>query len=101
MITDTIKNQKIVAWFAQDLPLNIGPERLYGLPGIILAVEINGGTVTIEATRIEMKKLAQELDLPKKLKGNRLNETGYQQMIAKFIADKKKEEINPYWLIRY
>jgi GLPGLI family protein len=101
VVEDTVKKQKIVAWFAQDLPGNAGPERLFGLPGIILALDINDGTVTVEATRIETKTLTQELELPKKMKGVRMNETSYQQMLRKFIVEKKKEELNPYWLIRY
>jgi GLPGLI family protein len=101
VVEDTVKKQKIVAWFAQDLPSNAGPERLFGLPGMILALDINNGTVIIEATRIETKKLTQELDLPKKMKGTRMNEMAYQQMLSKIITEKKKEEMDPYWLVRY
>ncbi|MDJ1469867.1 GLPGLI family protein [Cytophagaceae bacterium DM2B3-1] len=101
MKEDTVKKQKIVAWFAQDIPSNIGPERSYGLPGMILALDINDGTVTIEASRIENKKLTQELDLPKKMKGTKLTETAYENMLDKFIKEKIKEERNPYWMIRY
>ncbi len=101
VIEDTVKKQKIVAWFAQDLPVNAGPERQFGLPGLILELDINDGTVTVEATRIETKKLTQELDLPKKMKGTRVKETAYQQTLSKLIAEKKEEEMNPYWIIRY
>ena len=101
VVEDTVKKQKIVAWFAQDLPVNAGPERLFGLPGLIMEIDINDGTVVVSATRIETKKLTQELDLPKKMKGTRLSETAYQQMLAKFIKEKIKEERNPYWTMRY
>jgi GLPGLI family protein len=37
---DTLKKQTIAAWFAADIPVPVGPERLYGL-GAILGVEIN------------------------------------------------------------
>jgi GLPGLI family protein len=101
MVEDTIKKQKIVAWFAQDIMLNAGPERLWGLPGLILELDINDGTVLIEASKIEFKKLNQEMALPKKLKGKKLNEKAYQEMTDKFIKEKIKEEMNPYWSIRY
>jgi GLPGLI family protein len=101
MIQDTVKKQKIIAWFAQDIPVSAGPERLYGLPGLILALDINDGAVTVEASRIESKKLTTELDLPKKQKGKKINEIAYQEMLRKFIQEKIKEERNPFWIIRY
>jgi len=94
---DTVKKQKIVAWFAQDLPLPIGPERLCGLPGLILELDINDGTVLVEATKITARKLTTELNLPKKLKGAKLTEAAYQQALGKFIREKIKEERSPYW----
>jgi GLPGLI family protein len=101
MIEDTVKKQKIIAWFAQDIPNNAGPERIYGLPGLILELNINDGCVIVEATKIETKKLTQEMDLPKKLKGKKLNELAYQEMLRKFIQEKIKEERNPFWYLRY
>ena len=101
VVVDTVKKQKIVAWFAQDLPVSAGPERLFGLPGLIMEIDINDGAVVVSATRIETKKLTQELDLPKKIKGKRLSETAYQQMLAKFIRQQMKDEKNPYWTLRY
>ncbi|SFC37634.1 GLPGLI family protein [Flexibacter flexilis DSM 6793] len=98
---DTVKKQKIVAWFAQDIPVSVGPERSYGLPGMILELDLNDGTVVITASRIETKKLTNELDLPKKRKGTVLTEAGYQQTLSKFIKEKIKEERNPYWMVRY
>ena len=101
MIQDTIKKQKIVAWFAQDIPMNAGSERLYGLPGLILALDINDGAVIVEATKIEPLKITTQMDLPKKMKGKKINELAFQDMVRKFIQEKIKEERNPFWSIRY
>jgi GLPGLI family protein len=101
MIQDTIKNQKIIAWFAQDIPMSAGPERLYGLPGLIMELNINDGAVIVEATKIEPLKITTQMDFPKKLKGKKINELAYQDMIRKYIQEKIKEEQNPFWSIRY
>lgn len=98
---DPVKKQKVIAWFAQDMPHNGGPERYYGLPGMILELDINDGAVVISAEKIEAKKLTNELDLPKKMKGNKLKEGEYQAMLQKLIDEKVKAEQNPFWTIRY
>ena len=98
---DTVKQQKIVVWFALDLPAPAGPERLCGLPGIILEADYNDGAMVITADKIELKKLTNELDPPKKVKGKKITEAGYQQMLQKHIAEKRKLEEPWYWGMRY
>lgn len=98
---DTLRMQKITAWFALDIPIPGGPERLNGLPGLILEVDVNNGGMTIVADKIEMKKLDKELELPKKIKGKKITEADYTELIRKHVAEKKKAEEPPFWGIRY
>ena len=98
---DTIKKQKIVAWFAQDIPLSTGPERFYGLPGMILEVDINDGGMIVTADRIDLMKLTNELDLPKKLKGKKVKDADYQKVLKNHIDSKIKEEQPYWWGLRY
>jgi GLPGLI family protein len=98
---DTLKMQKITVWFALDMPLSAGPERLCGLPGVILEVDVNDGGMLIVADKIEMRKLTTELDLPKKLKGKRINEAKYREIIKEHVDTKKKAEEPPFWGMRY
>ena len=98
---DTLKNQKIVAWVAQDIPLSAGPDRFSGLPGLILEVDINDGAMTMTADRIDLKKLTTEMDLPKKIKNKKIKNAEYQELVKKFILEKRKEESFPFWGIRY
>jgi GLPGLI family protein len=97
---DTVKNQKITAWFAQDIPVMAGPERYFGLPGLILELDINEGDVTIVASKVEFKKLTNEFNL-KKIKGKKISDAEYTKIIADFIKDSIKGERNPYWGLRY
>lgn len=98
---DTVKNQKITAWFSQDLALSMGPEQYFGLPGMIMELDINEGDVVITATKVEYKPVEKELALPKKIKGKKINDTQYDQLISTHIRDSMKAYRNPYWSIRY
>lgn len=98
---DTVKHQKITAWFTGDIPVSAGPERYYGLPGLILELEINDGDVVITASKVEFKKLTNELALPKKLKGKKIKDADYDKLIANHIKDSIKSYRNPYWAIKY
>lgn len=89
---DTIKLQNITAWFALDIPIPAGPERNYGLPGLILELDVNDGAMLIEATSVTFKKLNTEMAYPKKIKGKKVTEAEYQAIITKHINDKIKEE---------
>jgi GLPGLI family protein len=97
---DTIKKQKITAWFCGDLPIPLGPERFYGLPGAILELEVNDGDVVITALKVELKKNETPLKITK-TKGKKINEKLYNTMIEKHIKDSVKSFRNPYWAMRY
>ncbi len=98
---DTLKKQKIAVWFALDMPVPAGPERLCGLPGIILEADFDDGAMFLTAERIQMKKLDKEFDLPKKVKGKRISEAQYQEKIKGHIDQKRKAEEPWFWGLRY
>ena len=98
---DTLKKQKVTAWYALDIPCSGGPERFYGLSGLILEVNINDDAMVITADKIEQKKLTTELDMPKKIKGKKINENGYVEILKKYFAERRKMERPPFWDIRY
>jgi GLPGLI family protein len=98
---DPVKKQKITAWFAQDIPVSAGPERLNGLPGLILAVDVNDGDLTIEAVSVQFRPLTpDDLKLPK-LKGKKLTDEAYDTLIRQYIAQQMTAHQNPYWEVRY
>lgn len=98
---DTLKQQKIVVWFALDLPVPAGPERLCGLPGLILEADYNDGAMVITADKIELKKLSNELNPPKKEKGKKIDEAEYRRLLRKHMEEKRKLEEPWYWGTRY
>jgi GLPGLI family protein len=98
---DTIKGQKIAAWFANDLAYNAGPERYYGLPGLILEVDVNDGELILTAIKVEKKPVDEGLVLPKKMKGKKLTNADYDKLITAHIRDSIKSRRNPYWAFRY
>lgn len=97
---DTIKKQTIVAWFTDAIPAMAGPERLSGLPGMILELDLNDGDVIISADKIEFKPVLEQTKLPK-VKGKKITEAGFQSMIAKKIKELEESKEYVWWSIRY
>lgn len=96
---DSIKKTTTVAWFTDAIPTQAGPERMYGLPGLILELDINDGDVIITATDIAFKPVAEFLKTPK-AKGKKLKEADYQVLIKKKIDEAEQEKSFP-WGIRW
>ena len=59
-----------IAWFTPDVPLQDGPWKFCGLPGLILSAEADNGKYSFEATGIE----AVDRQFPKKIYGHDLSE---------------------------
>ncbi|MCE7042546.1 GLPGLI family protein [Dyadobacter sp. CY312] len=99
---DTIKNQTITAWFSNDIAVQAGPEKYFGLPGLILELDINDGDVVITAEKVELKPVTSELmALPKKMKGKKVNQGQYDVILADLMKTSIKGRRNPFWSIRY
>ncbi|NQT27815.1 GLPGLI family protein [candidate division KSB1 bacterium] len=62
-------DRKIRAYFTPEIPFSVGPDEFFGLPGLILAVEINGETVFL-AQSVDLT-LPDESVLSKPDKGKR------------------------------
>lgn len=97
---DTIKSQKIVAWFTDAIPVSSGPEQFYGLPGMILEINKNDGDVVIVATNIEFNIPNQVVKLPK-LKGKKVTTPYFLDLVKAYIQESIKAQRNPYWTIDY
>lgn len=99
---DPIKNQKVTAWFAEQLPGEAGPEQYFGLPGVILELDLNEGDVVITATKVVLESPSEDdFKLPKRMKGKKINQQEYDRLLSKHIEDSIKAFRNPYWSLRY
>ena len=99
---DTIKNQTITAWFADNLPVSGGPEQYYGLPGMILELDINDGDLVITAKDVKMRAVTEdELAVPKKIKGKKLTAEKYDELVGAHMRDSMKQHRNPFWSLPY
>ena len=98
---DPIKGQKITAWFASDIPVPVGPEELFGLPGLILAYDINDGMLIVEAEKITFGEPKEPIALPKKMKGRALSGAEYQEIVKNFIKTSIESKQSWMWDVRY
>jgi GLPGLI family protein len=98
---DTLRQQKIIAWFALDMPISGGPDNLCGLPGMILEADVNDGGMVITADKIDLMKLTDQAELPAKIKGKKIKKIAYDVLIQKYFEEKRKAQEFPFFSIRY
>lgn len=99
---DTVKGNKVIAWYALDLPVPFGPERYGGLPGMILEIDVNNGAMIISAQEIQMAEGDSVIEKPvHKKKVKKINEATYIEMLVNHIAQCKKDEFPYFWGTRY
>ena len=76
----TRSNGKVVAWYTPSIPISFGPKGEYGLPGLILKLEI--GKIIFKATKIILNpKKIPKIKRPKK--GKRLTYEEYEKELKK------------------
>ncbi|MDR1054542.1 MAG: GLPGLI family protein [Prevotellaceae bacterium] len=78
--TKSPKGNEIVAWYAPEIAVNDGPLHYWGLPGLILYLELNKGVLIYSCTSIEQVNNMPEI---KSLEGGeKISRTEYSKMVA-------------------
>lgn len=78
----------IIAWFTTDIPVSAGPEFPGELPGLILALEMNNGSVVYKATEISEK--ADLADIKEPTKGKKVTPDEFKAEREKLLQEMQK-----------
>ena len=78
-------DDKITAWFTSEIPVSTGPDEFFGLPGLILAVEINGETAYL-ATSIDLTP-PKDGELSKPGNGKKVTQEEFDKIVALKIKE--------------
>ena len=82
---DLMQETEVTAWFTLDIPVNQGPDKYFGLPGLIL--EVKSEHLIILCSRIELSTdKPEKVDAPKG--GKKVNQKEFDE-----IMKKKSEEV--------
>ena len=81
-----VEGGDVHVWFTPKIAVDAGPGTFSGLPGMVLAAELNGGDRKLEAIGLEFKPLDQKV-LKKPTKGKKVTPEEYQAM----VTEKMKE----------
>lgn len=94
--TVTVDNKSYIAWFTYDIPINDGPYKFRGLPGLILQVSEEHGYFNFEAISINKVKLAMDFK-----KGILITKDQYIKKRNEYISDPSQGKENSESYRRY
>ncbi len=80
------KEGKTSVWFTPVIPVSAGPGVFNGLPGLVLAADVNGGKQTLTAVSIDLKEVADN-EIVKPDKGKKVT----REEFDKIVEEKMKE----------
>ncbi len=70
---------EVVAWFAENMPAPVGPDVYGQLPGVIMGLDIDNGSMVYTAT--DVKKTVDIKDLKEPKKGKKVTQEEYRKMM--------------------
>lgn len=73
------EKQSVVAWYTEQIASSAGPENYFGLPGLILYVDIDNGTIVFSPLKLE--PLAKDIAVKAPTKGNKITRDEYRKLM--------------------
>jgi GLPGLI family protein len=84
---EQIKQKTITAWYCPEIPVNQGPDKYWGLPGLIL--EVNDGTTVILCSKIVMNT-KDRVAIKPATKGKEVTQKEYDDIVKKKMEEMKE-----------
>jgi len=98
---DPIREKEVIAWFALDLPVPIGPDKYCGLPGMILEVNEANGAVVYTATSVLLSNdVVVEKPVVKK-KRKIITQEEYNKKVIDYINECERMQRPYFWGIAF
>jgi len=82
------KEEELVVWYTESIPVSVGPDAYAGLPGAILEVNSGNGGNVITALEFTAKYAAKELKQP--TKGDKMNRAQFAESMKKIMEDMQR-----------
>ncbi len=86
-----VEGKEIHAWFTPQIAVGVGPGRYSGLPGLVLAMEMDGGDRTLTAIKLDLKPIEKGA-IKKPGKGKKVTLEEYQAIVAEKMKEMGAEE---------
>lgn len=84
---EQIKEKTITAWYAPEIPINQGPDKYWGLPGLIL--EVNDGTTILLCSKIALN-VKEKADIKAPKTGKEVTQKEYDEIMKKKMEEMKE-----------
>ncbi len=73
------EKQQVVAWYTEQIPTSAGPENYFGLPGLVLYVDIDNGTIVYSPIKLE--PAGKDVVVKAPTKGNKITREEYRKLM--------------------
>lgn len=84
-------SKKINAWFAPTIPVSTGPDGYTGLPGLILALDIENGKTVITAQSVDFRDV-NDNEITKPKNGKKVTLKEYNQIVEEKMKEMRENQ---------
>jgi GLPGLI family protein len=81
------KEVVVTAWYTPEIPINQGPEKYWGLPGLIL--EVNNGKTTILCSKVVMNNKEKKV-ITAPIKGKVVSQSEYDEIVVNKMQEMRE-----------